>query len=72
MLDADQLLLEKLWENLSEKELEAGGGDEDDYLFGEETGDGDAATQTTLEEQVFGKDKDETVEKWEVYLRRGK
>ena len=48
MLDADQLLTEEYWENSSERELEAGGGDnDDDFLFGEETGDGEGAEQAT-------------------------
>ena len=58
MLDADQLPTEEYWENSSEKELAAGDGDnDDDFSFGEGT------RQSTLMEQAFGKDKDETATK---------
>ena len=65
MLVADQLITEELWENSSEKKLEAGGGDDDDddFLFDEETGDSEGAVQATLEEQVFEKGKDEVAGK---------
>ena len=74
LLNTDQLMTEELWENASEKGLEAEGGDDyDDLLFGEETGDAEGATQAALEEQAFGKDKISRQRRmWALPLRRGR
>ena len=49
MLDPDQLITKELWENTSEKDLEAEDGDDgDDFIIGEETGVVENTTQAAL------------------------